>query len=199
MRTLFFTFVLILAGSTGFSTTWTITNSGNNFNPSSITITLGDDIIFSLSGEHNAVEVSQATYNSGGTTPLTGGFATPLGGGSVSSAQLGVGVHYYVCQPHASLGMKGIITVQTVTDVRNNLSQLNLIVYPNPVNDIMTIKWNSGLSAAQYNITDQAGRIVFTSTIEDEIAPVDISHLSPGIYFVQIVGIRTESVKVIKK
>ena len=110
-RLLLFT-LLLSAGFSGFCTTWTIGFSGNTFTPSSITITFGDTVNFALNSTHNAVEVSQTTWIANGTTPLAGGFQVPLGGGSVFPAQLGVGTHYYVCTPHASLGMKGTITVQ---------------------------------------------------------------------------------------
>ncbi|HLA99773.1 MAG TPA: plastocyanin/azurin family copper-binding protein, partial [Bacteroidota bacterium] len=91
------------------ATTHTVTAVGFTFSPSSLTITAGDTVIFSISGIHNAVEVSQATWDANGTTPLGGGFSLPLGGGSVVLTV--VGTHWYVCQPHASSGMKGIITV----------------------------------------------------------------------------------------
>jgi len=92
---------------------WTI--SANNtqlvFNPSNITITVGDYVQFVLGSIHNAVEVSQATWNANGTTALSGGFSVPFGGGMVTPANLPAGTHYFVCQAHASMGMKGIITV----------------------------------------------------------------------------------------
>ncbi len=94
------------------ATKWTITVVGASFSPSTITITSGDSVLFSISTAHNAVEVSQATWNANGNTSLSGGFSTPFGGGLVLPSNLTVGTHYYVCAPHASIGMKGIIIVQ---------------------------------------------------------------------------------------
>jgi large repetitive protein len=93
--------------------TITVNNSGNSFVPFSVTITVGDAVNFVLSSNHDAREVSQATWNSNGSTPLSGGFQTAFGGGLVSAAQLPIGTHYYVCTPHVSFGMKGIIVVQS--------------------------------------------------------------------------------------
>src|SRR5688572_6719117 len=91
------------------ATTFTITNSGNSYAPASLTIALGDTVRFVLSSNHDAREVSATTWNSNGTTSLTGGFQTAYGGGTVFPSFLGLGTHYYVCTPHAYLGMKGTI------------------------------------------------------------------------------------------
>ena len=92
----------------GYSTRHHITNSGTAFTPDSITINILDTVEFSLGNFHNAVEVSKAAYLAGDTTS-NGGFRLPFGGGKVAFHTLGV--HYYVCQPHASIGMKGVINV----------------------------------------------------------------------------------------
>lgn len=97
------------------ATTWTVTNSGNSFSPVTLTINVGDAVNFDISNAHNAVEISQATWNANGTTRLAGGFQTPFGGGLVQASSLGLGTHYYICDPHASSGMKGRIIVQSCT------------------------------------------------------------------------------------
>jgi plastocyanin len=95
------------------ATTYTVINSGFTFSPASLTISVGDTVVFSLAGSHNTVEVSQATWNANGNTPLSGGFSTPFGGGTVIFST--AGSHYYVCSPHASGGMKGVINVVLTT------------------------------------------------------------------------------------
>ena len=106
---------LFICSISGFSVTWTITNGSFVFNPASISIHSGDSVRFSLASIHNVVEVSQATWNTNGSSALPGGFSLPFGGGLVLPSQLGVGVHYYVCQHHASSGMKGKITVTSTS------------------------------------------------------------------------------------
>jgi len=99
-----------VAGVSGVSATkHTIVSSGFTFSPSSLSITLGDTVEFDLTSIHNAVEVSEATWNINGSTPLAGGFALGSGGGIVVLTT--EGVHWYVCQPHSGSGMKGTITV----------------------------------------------------------------------------------------
>jgi len=136
--------VTLTTANTSFSTTFTITNSGFSFSPSNITINVGDQINFVLESVHTAREVSQATWNANGTTS-NGGFDLPNGGGTVTFNQ--AGTYYYVCVPHASFGMKGIITVNTATDVKTTGETIpnNFILmqnYPNPFNPTTTISFS---------------------------------------------------------
>lgn len=198
MKKTLLSLLLFLLGTIGFCTTWIITDSGFTFNPSTITITLGDNVNFNLASIHNAVEVSQAIWDANGTTALSGGFQTPFSGGLVQSSQLAVGKHYYVCANHASLGMKGVIIVQSTTGISENHLSTDFSVYPNPSGNLMTIKASNIIIGSQYFMTDQAGRLVFNGKLVDETTPVDISQLTPGIYLIQIAGQRRQSFKVIK-
>ena len=198
MKKLFLSILVLLPGITGFSTTWTITNSGFTFSPSTITITVGDDVIFTLEGIHNAVEVSQSTWNANGNTVIPGGFQTLLGGGLVPAEKLAVGTHYYVCGPHSSEGMKGVIIVQTSSDIGDILEGINLSVYPNPSNNMITIKCGYNLIGDQYYITDQKGRPLLKGKLTDETTPIDISQLNSGIYLLQIVDQKKQVIKIVK-
>lgn len=199
MKKLLLSLLLMPGYAIIFATTYTITNSAFTFSPNSITINVGDDINFTLGAIHNAVEVSQTTWNANETTPLAGGFGTGFGGGMVTTAQLQMGTHYYVCVPHALSGMKGVIIVQTTTDIFQNQLQPDLKVYPNPANNFVTLKSSNTLIGSRYFIADQAGRSVYKNKLTDEVSSVDISKLKPGVYLIQLEGLRGRSVKVIKK
>ncbi len=121
---LLITFFVISTQS--FGVTQSIFNIGTSFLPNHITINLGDDVQFNLDLFHNVVEVSNATYNAYGNTPLAGGFSTPYGGGLVAASSLTTGVHYFVCAPHAAAGMIGTITV--VNNVSTNIQIANINV-----------------------------------------------------------------------
>jgi plastocyanin len=198
MKKIVISLLLISLETAIFCSTRTITNSGFTFNPASITINVGDDVNFVLESVHNAVEVSQTTWNANGNTPLSGGFSVTFGGGSVLPAQLTVGTHWYVCSPHASLGMKGIIIVNTSTGIKENQSQINISVYPNPASDFITVKANIDLSSSPYSIIDQAGRQVLTGKLNSEVTFIEISQFEKGIYLFQVAGQRRLSFKVIK-
>lgn len=198
MKRILLSLFLVLSYISGYSTTWTITNSGTTFSPATTTITIGDDVNFNLETIHNAVEVSQATWNVNGNTPLAGGFQVPFGGGLVQASQLGIGTHYYVCAPHASLGMKGTIVVQNTTDIPGNIFRQDLSVYPNPSEDLMTIKTKSNAVGKDFFVIDQAGRRVFEGKLNGETTPVDISNLKKGIYLFQLTGEKRGAIKIIK-
>ena len=108
------------SGATGeCGKTWQVTttddtsdmNAYMDFSPEDLTIAVGDCVSFIMSDTHNAVEVSQYTYDSLGTEPLEGGFNVPFGDTII--VYFGeAGAHYYVCQPHAAGEMAGTITVE---------------------------------------------------------------------------------------
>lgn len=184
----------------GMCTTWTITNSGYAFTPDTITITYGDTVNFSLESIHNAVEVSQDTWDANGNSPLASGFSLPLGGGSVFPDQLSVGTHWYVCSPHASLGMKGVIIVESgTTAITKFQPQLNVSFYPNPVTDIITIITDEDFVGSPYSFTDLTGKQILTGKLNDESVSIDISSFDTGIYLLQIGEQRRRTFKMIKR
>jgi plastocyanin len=198
MKSILSSLVMVLSTTITFSTSWTITNSGDSFSPVTITITVGDDVTFNLEAIHNAVEVSQATWNANGTSMLAGGFQVGLGGGQVQASQLGIGTHYYVCVPHASSGMKGTIIVQNVTGIRENKLPPGLSIYPNPSVVSLTVKANDGETGSGFYIADLAGRIVGSGILDNTITTIDISYLTRGTYLIGMVDQRKRPVKLVK-
>ena len=175
------------------SETVTVTNSGNIFTPDEITVNQGDTVIFSLGTMHNAVEVSQTTWNANGNTS-NGGFSVGYSGGEVIMNT--PGTFYYVCIPHATLGMKGIITVTgTVTsldqgsNVESNSENI-LNVWPNPVSDIMTLTFNvrkqSRVSIDLIDITGSTVQNIVKGLYETGTYSefVNLGYLNSGKYFV---------------
>jgi plastocyanin len=198
MKTTISSLVLLITTAVVFPATRTISNSGITFSPSSLTITVGDDIIFSLSSAHNAVEVSQATWDANGSTPLAGGFEVAFGGGNVAASFLTIGTHYYVCQAHVSSGMKGTIVVQNTTGIEDSRLPPGFSVYPNPTHSTITIEAEESSSGNKLYIADLAGRIVTTINPDHEKTTVDISSLAHGTYLIGQADRRKRSVKLIK-
>jgi plastocyanin len=167
------------------ATTFTIVNSGFTFSPSTLTITLGDTVIFSIAGNHNSVEVSQATWNANGNTS-NGGYALGFGGGILIPTQ--VKTYYYVCQPHASMGMKGQIIVNSPTGIPTVDSNDKILKFqPNPVASKTTI--HTGITDGKSNtfiIFDITGKEVFKMVNVMNNYLLDASFLKNGIYFAEI-------------
>ena len=91
--------------------TVTTSDSSMDFTPKDLTIAVGDTVEFVMTATHNAIEVSQDTYESGGIDALEGGFAVDYGETQRVTFNE-AGTHYYVCQPHVTLDMVGTITVE---------------------------------------------------------------------------------------
>jgi plastocyanin len=190
MKTKFLLIVLLLLLClTGFSKTWTVTNSGTSFSPATITIVAGDSVKFNLASIHNVVEVSQSTWNANGNTALPG-FSAPFGGGLILPTHLTVGTHYYVCAPHASIGMKGTIIVQNTTGIMENPLKVDILIYPNPSNGKFHLEVNSVQDSktsdlAIYNV--QGDKIFASSNLKRQISnEIDISDFPKGMYFIKI-------------
>lgn len=185
----------VLSLSSSFGTTITVTNSGFSFSPSSLAINLGDTVNFVLESSHNAVEVSQATWNANGNTS-NGGFSTPFGGGKVIPTL--AGTYYYVCSPHATFGMKGTIIVNNSTEVKEDKTgrELSFILnqnYPNPFNPATTISFslneNAIVSLKLYNTHGQEVTTLIDNIILDignQTVKLDARGLSSGIYFYRL-------------
>jgi len=191
--------VLLIAGTTAFSTTWTVTNSGFTFTPDTIIINVGDSVNFSLESMHNAIEVSEATWMANDNTPLAGGFGLALGGGLVLPVNLTLGVHWYVCSPHASSGMKGVIIVIDATGLNESLKQEYFSAYPNPASNLLTIKTNMNAIGSPYYVYDQSGRQVMSGTLTELTTNIKIDQLANGVYLMQFGKKEKHTLRLVKQ
>ncbi len=182
------TLLLLLSlsiGVTGFAKTWTVTNNGFAFSPKVLTISPGDSVLFTLESFHNALEVSQANWNANSNTPLSGGFQTAFGGELVLPAQLTTGTHWYVCQPHASMGMKASIVVQGLTaKVNENEANKTFSIYPNPSNGNFTVEMNTA-NMQILQVFDLTGKLMLSEFINEKTM-VDTNNLPTGVYTISI-------------
>jgi plastocyanin len=188
----------LLFSFSAFSAVITVNNSGFTFSPANITINFGDTVVFTLGSNHNAVEVSQATYNANGSTALSGGFSTNFGGGTVLPTLLSVGTHYYVCTPHATVGMKGTINVvQNTTGVSDLLTSApRLQIYPNPAKNQLSIRY-SAISSTKIEVrlyslsgvlsADLFSGIINTGNFEKSF-DLNSFNLSSGVYALEILA-----------
>ncbi len=197
---------LLLASSylSGFSTTFNVATSGNTFTPASIIIKFGDNVNFAIESWHNAVEVSEDVWSANENSPVIG-FSVPYGGGTVTPQQLSVGTHYYVCTPHAAMGMRGVIIVQAATVLDEALLENNVSVFPNPIVDQLNVRLNlTEATNLEVKLYDVQGKLVQTllpiasvSGAFSQTFPIS-NELNPGVYFVRMtMGNNTTYKKVI--
>ena len=112
----------------------------------------------------------------------------------MSSSFLTVGTHYYVCTPHAFLQMKGIIIVQPLSGLKENKTKNEILIYPNPVKDLLNIQCNSSesnlLEINLFNIEGSLVKVLMTRTQVEMpfLKSFDLSEeIKSGVYILQII------------
>lgn len=170
--------VAVLAGQA--QITHELTNSGTTFSPSVITMQAGDSIHLVLPNPHTCTQVSQATWEANGNTS-NGGFNFPSGEHTFSLSV--PGTYYFVCIPHASMGMKGQIIVEDNTGVQEAMDLSAIQLAPNPARDEVHI---TGTEKGQtVEVFDAALRKVLVARPGPD-GRVDVSPLKAGNYQVTI-------------
>jgi plastocyanin len=195
MKTTLLLFAMALVSGVALSAKVTITNSGFEFSPDDITINAGDTVIFQLTSAHNALEVNEVTWLANGNSALDGGFSLPFGGGQLTG--LAAGVHFYVCQTHASSGMKGKITVNGSSGIFTPEAAYQLFtIFPNPSNGKFQLRFDNssgytgtgnsqGLSVEIYNLLGEK-ILSIPGFIPQTSNEIDLTSSPAGYYFVKI-------------
>ncbi len=92
-------------------------------------------------------------------------------------------------------GIEPIDSLQTIFDQQHPCptSSLNesailpyFSIYPNPAENIITVLTEPGMKDQAYIVSDILGRKVVSGIISGRLNRMDISHLLPGMYFIQI-------------
>jgi len=83
----------------------------------------------------------------------------------------------------------------------NELSDLGISIYPNPINDFFTIRFDNEIKSINYSISTIEGRLVkYANDVIGNNLIVDLSNESKGIYFLTInQGETTNYYKIIKQ
>ncbi len=124
------------------------------------------------------------------------------------------GLKYYVSNENFTLApliniVQKIHTLDLSTFLGNYFNSLmsasgikppnHFLIYPNPVNDFITIKADKNFLPVNYFFTNQLGQIVLKGKLTMENTPISFSDLSAGVYMFKIGEENKESFKVIKK
>jgi plastocyanin len=167
-------------------TTHTIISSGITYSPNNLTVNVGDNVVFNSSfANHPLHEVSQATWNAGGSTQLAGGFSATTGT-TLTVPITTTATRFYVCSFHVGSGMKGKIVVNTVgTD---KVAQAKMATYPMPAAHLLHIA-TSLIGTVTYNIVDLQGKTVLSGSANaqtNEFVTVDVSAIANGFYVLNL-------------
>ena len=101
------------------------------------------------------------------------------------TANLTAGTHYYVCTPHAYMGMKASIIVQNVTPVIDNKLFQEVSVYPNPVTDKLTVQ-SADQSLKIVGIYDVSGKLLFQTEGNGLQQEIELSDFNAGVYILRV-------------
>lgn len=88
----------------------------------------------------------------------------------------------------------------TTLGVDEHAFEKSFTVYPNPVQDRITIKTDGNNNiGVKYWVTDQLGRQFLDGSITDMETVIDVSQLASGVYFIKMGQNKNQSIKIIKK
>ena len=71
----------------------------------------------------------------------------------------------------------------------------DLVVYPNPSTDFITIEQPARVTVRQVQMVNHVGQLVLTAEVRDRVLRVDVRNMSPGIYFLHITSTNGTVVK----
>ncbi|GAA3510857.1 hypothetical protein GCM10022393_25610 [Aquimarina addita] len=89
----------------------------------------------------------------------------------------------------------------TLSITNTNSTNNNILVYPNPSSDIITINSEEGLTPSLYSLYDIQGKMIETHTINSNSTVLNLEKYTSGIYILKITqnNQKIESFKIIKK
>lgn len=103
---------------------------------------------------------------------------------------------------HEDDGMMGSFTVIDTTSAGvSPIEKTKFVIYPNPAQNFISIKFENQISSAELSIINLLGEIVLSSKISNiNTARIDVASLTSGIYFFQIrAGNEFQQMKIIKQ
>jgi plastocyanin len=180
----FYTLVILLIPFVGFGQSSHLITASDYmfFTPSELTIFEGDTVYFENLTTHNAVQVTEETYNNNGTESIPNGFELNSDDFIEFSD---AGTYYYVCTPHVEMGMKGIINVVCYgynmlgqwTDNNNNyfeVSNDSFLVYSFEQEDCYDLQERTWVCDGNYIALGKndefAGQFILYNATDDSIS-----------------------------
>lgn len=182
-----------------FSVSHTIQVDGGtlSFLPATLNANVGDTVIFDVFSIHTATEVSQATWAANGNSPLTGGFnfnSTHVTAGTNWIVLNTPGTIYYVCSPHAMMGMKGTINVSGSSSIKtHSVLAPRFSLFPNPAHNIVSVKvLNPDEERIHVKVVNLIGESIkdfgFYNVAVNSELKLDVESLTKGLYMIAIEG-----------
>jgi plastocyanin len=168
--------------------TWDVEVGGGGLNgtpyyaPQSLTINQGDEVLWTwVSGQHNVTQTSGPVFFASGTLGAPNTFAF------IFEAP---GTYEYECTVgnHAATQFGTIVVNPANTITKTEARVVDFSLFPNPTSAITTIDIQ-GQGMVLVSILDLTGKLALKPiSMTTGSQQLDISMLSPGVYFVEVKG-----------
>jgi len=166
-------------------TTHTITTPGFFFTPTPLTVSVGDQVTFNVSSIHTATQVAKASWQANSVVPLTSGFDFNASSSNKTITVTTTDTIYYMCKPHGSGGMKGMIVVENPLGITKPTiaTSAGVKVFPNPAKGAATIQMPQTY-VQSISVLNAQGNEVKTQAINASLVSysLNIDQLPTGIY-----------------
>ena len=192
----------------------TVTDEAGNFASAPATVTVVDLIAPQITCPSDSTVLSAGSYTlpdyfanstviASDNCSLTSQIQSPVAGTVLAEGIYTISFQVF----DASGNPKACSFVLTVDDttlstINNEFTEKNILIYPNPVVDILTIKNNSGEKLSSLEITDASGRILSKMDLSmmDKVKTVSFEKYSSGIYYLKLNSAKGSVIKrIIKK
>lgn len=165
-------------------TTHTLLVSDFSFSPEVIDAVQGDSLrLVPLDPGHTFTQVSEETWNANGNTP-SGEFQFDPLLETVTVELTGSGVIYYVCSPHAPMGMKGMVNVALASSIADHSLVRSSAFYPNPASEVIWMR-DPSADIVDVTIIDAMGREADRMQLLGN-APLYVGDLPAGMYVLRV-------------
>lgn len=106
------------------------------------------------------------------------------------------GINYYRLQ---QIDIDQHISYSTVRQILFKQGEPVIIVYPNPVRNILTIQSASMMNDIPYQLTDICGRVLKSGRFNEQVNLLSVENLFKGIYFLKIGEGAVQSFRIIRE
>lgn len=168
--------------------TWNVEVGGGGVNgtpyyaPQNLTINQGDEVLWTwVSGQHNVTQTSGPVFFASGTMGSPNTFAFIFDQPGTYEYECTVGNH-----AATQFGTIVVNPANTISKAEDRVVGFSL--FPNPTSAVTTIDIQ-GQGMALVSILDLTGKLALKPiSMSAGSQPLDISMLSPGVYFVEVKG-----------
>ncbi|MBT5402854.1 MAG: T9SS type A sorting domain-containing protein [Crocinitomicaceae bacterium] len=180
-------FLSILISCCNAQTSHTVSAFDFGYSPDTLYINSGDTVHTSIVGYHSFTSIDSLDWVNN-TANYNGNFWIGFGAstGDTFFVLNTPGTYHYICQPHAAMGMKGLIYVDAAQSIPPHLNPSNFAII-NLGENLFSLTYNSASSVEFYSVSGQRIALKYLAP-RSESAVINLP-LRPGTY---IAVFRTE-------